>query len=77
MRNLIILLKRFIPPYRGKVALNIIYNILGAVFGAFSFVAFGPVLGILFGTQELVTEYIAFDWSELQASVTHGLSYFF
>ncbi|WP_321285466.1 ABC transporter ATP-binding protein [uncultured Sunxiuqinia sp.] len=56
MKDLYGLLKRFIPPYKGKVILNILFNFLGALFGAFSFALLIPALGILFNTQELVTQ---------------------
>lgn len=42
---------RFVPPYKGYVFLNILFNFLGAVFGAFQFAALVPVLGVLFDTQ--------------------------
>lgn len=56
MKGFFSLLKRFLPPYKGWVIFNFIFNLLGAVFGAFSFFALSPVLGILFGTQKPVTE---------------------
>jgi ATP-binding cassette, subfamily B, bacterial MsbA len=60
MKGLFSLLKRFIPPYKGWATLNILFNILGAIFGAFSFLALSPILGILFGTQELVKTPVEF-----------------
>ncbi|MBT6766795.1 MAG: ABC transporter ATP-binding protein, partial [Prolixibacteraceae bacterium] len=54
MRDFLKLLRRFIPPYRWKLILNIVYNFLSAVFGAFSFLLLIPSLQILFGTQELI-----------------------
>lgn len=60
MKGLFYLLKRFIPPYKGWAISNIIFNILGAIFGAFSFLALSPILGILFGTKKMVTEPVAF-----------------
>ncbi|HPB06527.1 MAG TPA: hypothetical protein PKX60_09845 [Prolixibacteraceae bacterium] len=60
MKGLFYLLKRFIPPYKGWAISNIIFNIFGAIFGAFSFLALSPILGILFGTQKLVTEPVDF-----------------
>ena len=54
MKGLFRIIRRFLPPYKKQVSLNIVFNILGAVFGAFSFAALSPALGILFGTQELV-----------------------
>jgi subfamily B ATP-binding cassette protein MsbA len=44
-------MKRFVPPYKGYIFLNILFNFLGAVFGAFQFAALVPVLGVLFDTQ--------------------------
>jgi ATP-binding cassette, subfamily B, bacterial MsbA len=54
VKGLYILLKRFIPPYKGYVALNILFNLLGQIFGAFSFIALIPVFGLLFGTLQMV-----------------------
>ncbi|HNW51806.1 MAG TPA: ABC transporter ATP-binding protein [Prolixibacteraceae bacterium] len=63
MKRLSILLKRFLPPYKWWVVSNIVFNILGAVFGAFSFLALSPILGILFGTEKPVTEAVPFSFS--------------
>ncbi len=49
-------MKRFIPPYRWKIVMNLFYNILGAIFGAFSFAMLIPALQILFQTKEIVAE---------------------
>ncbi|HKJ41180.1 MAG TPA: ABC transporter ATP-binding protein [Sunxiuqinia sp.] len=54
MKDFVKLLRRFLPPYKGKVALNFLFNLLSAIFTAFSFTLLAPVLGILFGTQEAV-----------------------
>jgi subfamily B ATP-binding cassette protein MsbA len=34
--------------------MNVVFNLLGAIFGAFQFATLAPVLGVLFGTQENV-----------------------
>lgn len=60
MKGLFKLLRRYIPPFRKWIFLNIIFNLLGAIFGAFSFLALSPILGILFGTQSMVTEQVPF-----------------
>jgi ATP-binding cassette, subfamily B, bacterial MsbA len=51
----------YIKPYKTYAALNIIFNIFSAVFALFSFTLVIPFLGILFGTQPLVTEPKAFE----------------
>lgn len=74
MKDLIKLLKRFLPPYKSKVVFNFIFNLLAAIFGAFSFGLLSPVLGILFGTKESVRVLMPF---ELSAKVIeNNLSYF-
>ncbi|WP_440121663.1 ABC transporter ATP-binding protein [Tenacibaculum sp. Ill] len=45
----------FAKPYKKYAFLNIFFNILYAVFNVLSVLAFIPVLGILFGKEEIVT----------------------
>ena len=52
MKGLYLLLKRFIQPYKRYVVLAFLFNLLGAIFGAFQFAALKPVLEVLFGTQK-------------------------
>jgi ABC-type multidrug transport system fused ATPase/permease subunit len=42
-------LKRFIPPYKWLVTLNIFFNVLSTIFSLFSFATLIPVLQLLFG----------------------------
>ena len=50
----------YIKPYWFPAALNILFNVLSAIFALFSFVMAIPFLKILFKTQELVTDAIPF-----------------
>jgi len=52
------LLRRFVPPYKGHLALNIIFNLLATVLSLFSFAAIIPVLQILFDITTVDTEYV-------------------
>ena len=76
MKGLFTLLRRFVPPYKGWAALNIVFNLLGAIFGAFSFLALSPILGILFGTQQLVNEPVpfSFNFDDLQHNLFYQMS---
>lgn len=76
MKGLYNLLKRFLPPYKGYVFLNILFNLLGAIFGAFQFIALTPVLGVLFGTQPVVEKPESWDMSlnNLKDNVLHLIS---
>ncbi|MDR1730037.1 MAG: ABC transporter ATP-binding protein/permease [Prevotellaceae bacterium] len=63
MPQFFILIKRFVGPYKGYVALNIICNILSTVFSLFSFVLIIPILEILFKTNQTVYEMKPFAWN--------------
>lgn len=54
--HFITLIRRFVPPYKGQMALNILFNMVSTVLSLFSFAAIIPVLRILFGlsTEEAV-----------------------
>ena len=55
--NILKLLHRFIPPYRGKVALNITFNILSTILSLFSFATIIPILQLLFGISDMNSQY--------------------
>ncbi len=74
MKGLYKLLIRFLPPYKGYLIMNFVFNLLGAIFGAFQFVALTPVLGVLFGTQEVVAK--PETWSFSMKSIQDNLLYF-
>ena len=53
--------------------MNIVFNLLGAVFGAFQFIALTPVLGVLFDTQPVVDK--PADWSLSLGNLKDNLLY--
>ncbi len=61
--NFLTLFRRFIPPYKGKVALNILFNLLSTLLSLFSFAAIIPLLQILFGIAEANLVYQPIDWN--------------
>ncbi len=52
------LIHRFIPPYRGKMMLNILFNLLSTILSLFSFATIVPVLRILFGLMSEKVEWV-------------------
>lgn len=52
MKEFIQILKRFVPPYKKFLFLNILFNILSAVLNIFSFTLIIPILQILFKMEE-------------------------
>lgn len=61
MKDLLSLLKRFIPPYKKEVFLNILFNILSAVASVFTFAAIKPILEMLFKVNPEVYEFKPWD----------------
>lgn len=76
MKGLYQLLMRFLPPYKGYVFLNVLFNFLGALFGAFQFAALAPVLGILFGTQKMIDkpQELSFSLNSLKDNLLYYIS---
>lgn len=51
------ILRRFIPPYKHQVVLNIFFNLISTILSLFSFATIIPVLQILFGIQQVQAQY--------------------
>jgi len=47
--SIIHILRRFVPPYKGAMLLNILFNLLATILSLFSFATIIPILRILFG----------------------------
>jgi len=62
MRNVLTIIRRFLPNYKKEIFLNILFNFLSATFGIFSFISMIPALRILFGISEKVTGYLPVDF---------------
>lgn len=68
--NFIQLLKRFIPPYKKELALNILFHLLSTLFSLVSFAAIIPILQILFGVNSDVLHYQTIEWSDSVSNIT-------
>ncbi len=69
MKDAIKLFRRFLPPYKSILGLNILFNLLGAVFGIFSFVAMIPILRILLDKAKTVHTYTDIDISLIPLNI--------
>jgi len=61
MKDFIKVLKRFVPPYKKYMVLNVVFNLLSAILNLFSFMLVIPILDILFKTDEKV--YTFMEWN--------------
>jgi ABC-type multidrug transport system fused ATPase/permease subunit len=64
MFKFIILLKRFVPPYKKYVFLSLLFNLITMVFGVVSYTAIMPILKMLFGIQKVDGHYISWTYSD-------------
>lgn len=69
MKDFITLIRRFVPPYKKYVGLNIVFNILGAFLNVFSFGLIVPILEILFKINSKTYSYIPYDTSSLKGII--------
>ena len=77
MKGLYQLLVRFLPPYKGYVFLNVLFNLLGRHFWGISVRSTHTgVLGILFGTQPLVAkpDNWSFNFDNLSKNISYIIS---
>ncbi len=65
----------YVKPYWKEAILNAVFNILSAVFALFSFTMAIPFLGILFETQQFVTEKVPFDLFSMK-SILGNFNYY-
>lgn len=68
---------RFVKPYSGAVALNILFNILGIIFSLFSFSMIVPFLNILFNPDNIidVKPEFTFNSDSMLAMLNYYVSY--
>ena len=66
MKEFIKILRRFVPPYKYLLFLNIFMNVLSTLLSVFSFAIIIPILQILFGIDEKVYQYI--EWHDTATS---------
>ncbi len=61
MKDFIRVLLKYVPPYKGLLSLNVIFNIMGAVLSLFTYATIMPILNILFGLERNEYSYIPWD----------------
>ena len=63
MNGVIRIAKRFLPPYKNYIILNLVFNVVNALLNVFSFLLIIPILQILFKTTQESYEFMAWDTS--------------
>lgn len=85
MKDLLQLIKRFVSPYKGYLALSVVANILSALLNLASFSLVMPILRILFQIEERTTELLSLqglsfaspsDWKAIGDVLMNNFSYY-
>ncbi len=76
MKDLYDLLRRFVPPYKHYLILNILFNVLTAFLTLFSFALIIPILQMLFGVTEANYSYMSLDDGSLKDVAVNDFYYY-
>lgn len=76
MKDFIKILRRFVPPYKKYLILNIIFNILAAILTLFSFALIVPILEMLFKIKEATYYYMPLSEGSLKDVAVNNFYYY-
>ena len=78
IKEFLLVLRRFLQPYKRYLVLSVLFNILSAILNIFSFAAIIPILQILFNTEGTATATRLMAWSEgsLKEVVSNNADYY-
>ncbi len=76
MNDFFALLRRFVPPYKKYLALNILFNILTALLTLFSFALVVPILEMLFKINEATYSYLSLGEASFKDVVVNNFYYY-
>lgn len=76
MKDFFEMLRRFVPPYKKYLVLNIFFNILSAILTLFSFAVIIPILEMLFKVKEAAYAYMAPGSASLKDVVVNNFYYY-
>ncbi len=76
MYDFIAILRRFVPPYKKYLFLNIFFNILSAFLTLFSFAVIIPILEMLFKVKEAVYEFMPIGSASLKDMAVNNFYYY-
>ena len=76
MKGFFKILRRFVPPYKKQLALNIVFNILAALLTLFSFALIIPILEMLFGINTATYSYTPWGSASIDKVVINNFYYY-
>ena len=76
MKGFFKILRRFVPPYKKQLAMNVIFNILAALLTLFSFALIIPILEMLFGINTATYSYTPWGSASIDKVVVNNFYYY-
>ena len=76
MKGFFKILRRFVPPYKKQLTLNIVFNILAALLTLFSFALIIPILEMLFGINTETYSYTPWGSASIDKVVVNNFYYY-
>ena len=76
MKGFFKILRRFVPPYKKQLALNIVFNILAALLTLFSFALIIPILEMLFGINTATYSYSPWGSASIDKVIVNNFYYY-
>ena len=76
MKGFFKILRRFVPPYKKQLALNILFNILAALLTLFSFALIIPILEMLFGINTATYSYTPWGSASIDKVIVNNFYYY-
>ena len=76
MKGFFKILRRFVPPYKKQLALNIVFNILAALLTLFSFALIIPILEMLFGINTETYSYTPWGSASIDKVIVNNFYYY-
>lgn len=76
MKDFYLVLRRFLPPYKKYMVLNVVFNLLAAFLTLFSFALIIPILEMLFQINSAHYELMPMSWDNLRESAMNNFYYY-
>ncbi len=76
MKDFFIILRRFLPPYKKYLILNVAFNLLAAFMTLFSFALIIPILEMLFKLKQETYAFMPVHWDNLREAFVNNFYYY-
>ncbi|MBD5294047.1 MAG: ABC transporter ATP-binding protein/permease [Muribaculaceae bacterium] len=76
MKDFYLVLRRFLPPYKKYMVLNVVFNLLAAFLTLFSFALIIPILEMLFQINSAHYDFMPLTWDNLREAAMNNFYYY-